>query len=93
VGDMSQETSAPEPDNRKLTSPLANLFDLVLTGVFWVYMTNVAYGHTPDFSEKWKWIMAGYTSTCVSGVFWLGINGLRVTLVDQIRRKKAGIQS
>lgn len=89
---MSKDT-APAEDNRKLVGPLAILIDLVLTAGFFLFMTKIAYGHTPDFSDKGKLVFAAYTSLCLTGVFWLTLQCLRVTFIDQMRRKKAGVQS
>jgi hypothetical protein len=89
---MSKDT-APAEDNRKLVGPLAILIDLVITAVFFAAMTKVSYGHTPDFSPTGKWIFAAYTSLCLTGVFWICLQCFRVTLIDQCRRKKAGVQS
>jgi len=88
---MSQSAPSSGPDQRKLTHPLGHIIVLIFTGIFFVFMQRVAYDHTPDVSERWKQILAAYTSVCLSGVFWLCANGFWVTLVDQCRRKKAGI--
>jgi len=53
----------------------------------------VAFNHTPDWSDFHKNIAAAYTSLCLTGVFWMCLQGFYVTLVDQLRRKKAGLQS
>jgi hypothetical protein len=88
---MSPPATSHENDNRKMISPLGHVIDLVLAGVFFLFMQRVCYAHTPDTSEKWKQILAAYTAVALTGVFWLVLQGLRVTLVDQIRRKKAGL--
>ncbi len=88
---MNNDT-APKPD-KKLVGPLAIIFDLGLTAVFFLFMWYVAYAHTPDFSERGRQISAAFCSLCITGVFWLCVQGFRVTLVDQMRRKKAGIPS
>jgi hypothetical protein len=84
-------TSHEDKDHRKLISPLGHVVMLGLSAVFFVFMTTVAYTHTPDFSERGKWVVAAYTSSCISGIFWLVLNCFWVTLVDQLRRKKAGL--
>jgi len=89
---MSNDT-APAEDNRKLVSPLWIIIHLGITAIFFVCMQRVAYNHTPDFSEFGKQVSAAYCSLCLTGVFWLGLQGFWVTLVDQLRRKKAGIKS
>jgi len=92
---MSQKSTFQEPseDNRKLVSPLAIVGGLIVTAGFFVYMYGVASNHTPDVPDMWKHIIAAYTSTCLTGVFWLALQGFYVTLVDQMRRKKSGVQS
>ncbi|HVU37867.1 MAG TPA: hypothetical protein VHC95_06000 [Opitutales bacterium] len=89
---MSQDT-VPAEDNRKLISPLGHVIILASTAVFFVIMTGVLMSHTPDFSEHGKLISAAYTSVCITGVFWITFNCFWVTVVDQHRRKKAGIKS
>jgi len=84
---------APAEDKRKLVGPLAIIFDLGLTAVFFLFMWHVAYSHTPDFSELGKQVSAAFCALSLTGVFWLCVQGFRVTLVDQMRRKKAGIPS
>ncbi len=89
---MSKET-VPTEDNRKLVGPLAILVSLVLAAGFFLFMCKVAYAHTPDFSERGRQITAAFTSFCLTMVFWMVLQGFWVTLVDQMRRKKAGIKS
>jgi len=89
---MSKDT-APAEDNRKLIGPLGILVGLVLTAGFFLFMWKVAYSHTPDFSERGRLISAAFTSFCLTMVFWMVLQGFWVTLVDQMRRKKAGIKS
>jgi len=85
---MNNDT-APTPD-KKLVGPAGIIIDIVLTGVFFVFMCGVIYPHTPDFSERGKQLSAAYTSLCLTGVFWITLQCFRVTFADQIRRKKAG---
>jgi hypothetical protein len=56
-------------------------------------MTWICYGHTPDAPEAWKWGLAAFTSACISGVFWLVLQGFHVAVVDHFRRKKIGDSS
>jgi len=88
-------SNAPTPtdDKRKLISPIWLLLHLVPTAIFFVYMEGVAFNHTPDWSIFYKHVAAAYTSLCLTGVFWMCLQGFHVTLVDQVRRKKAGLQS
>jgi hypothetical protein len=88
---MNNDT-APKPD-QKMVGPLAIIFDLGLAAVFFLCMWHVAYNHTPDFSERGRQISAAFCALSLTGVFWLCVQGFRVTWVDQMRRKKAGVQS
>jgi hypothetical protein len=90
---MSQNapTPASEPDTRKLISPLAHVAFLVLTAVFFACMYPVIYPHTPDFGDRGKMAVAAYTTLSITVIFWIVLNCFWVTLVDQRRRKKAGI--
>jgi hypothetical protein len=74
----------------KIAEVAANLVVLLATGVFWIFMTWICYGHTPDAPENWKWGLAAYTAACISGIFWLAAQGFRVALMDYRRIKKAG---
>jgi len=85
--------SAPKDYQGKLVGPLAIIFDLGLTAIFFLCLWRVCYSHTPDFSEFGKQVSAAYCALSLTGVFWLCLQGFRVTIVDQIRRKKAGLQS
>jgi hypothetical protein len=87
------KASAPTNDQRKLVSPLWIVLHLIPTAIFFVFMQHVAYHHAPDWSETNKQLAGAYTSLCLTGVFWLVLQGFHVTLVDQHRRKKAGIES
>jgi hypothetical protein len=82
---MSQESSPSIPD-RKLMSPTAHVIAVLLTVVFFIYMMQVAHNHAPDVSANWKWYIAAFTSSCLSGVFWMAYVGFYVTLVDQMRQ-------
>jgi len=87
------KSSAPANDERKLIHPIWHVASLIPTAIFFVYMQRVTYSHTPDWSDTHKQIAAAYTSLCLTGVFWMCLQGFYVTLVDQRRRKQAGIQS
>ncbi len=54
-------------------------------------MYPVIYPHTPDFGDRGKMAVAAYTTVSISVIFWIVLNCFWVTLVDQRRRKKAGI--
>ena len=80
-------------DQRKLMHPIWHVLCLIPTAIFFVYMAGVCYKHTPDWSETYKRIAGAYTALALTGVFWMCLQGFYVTLVDQRRRKKAGVPS
>ncbi len=87
------KSSAPADDQRKLMHPIWHVACLIPTAIFFVYMEGVTFNHTPDWSDRYKHIAAAYTSLALTGVFWMCLQGFYVTLVDQRRRKQAGVQS
>jgi hypothetical protein len=87
------KASSSDHDQRKLVSPIWIVLHLIPTAIFFVYMQHVCYNHTPDWSEMNKQLAGAYTALSLTGVFWLCLQGFHVTVVDQVRRKKAGAQS
>lgn len=77
-------TDAPLSD--PLVTPRAIVLDLILVGIFFYYMFGVIQGHVPFEEERLKAYAAAYATTCVSGVFWLALQCLRVTWKDHKRR-------
>ncbi|MBC2601370.1 hypothetical protein [Puniceicoccus vermicola] len=73
----------------KLTSSKTILFDLVLTGLFFLFMTTMLRAFVPAHTPALIWFFAGFTALPLTGVFWLASQMFRVTVTDQIRRKKA----
>ncbi len=71
----------------KLTSPKTILFDLVLTGLFFVVMTYLLRPFVPAQTPAVIWFFAGFTALPLTGVFWLATQMFRVTLTDQLRRE------
>ncbi len=67
---MNDDTASFDKKN-KLVGPVAIIIDLVITAGFFLFMTKVVYSHTPDWADKYKLVAAGYTSLCLTGVFWL----------------------
>jgi hypothetical protein len=90
---MSQPASAPLLSRSKIIDLAANALVLLLTGVFWAFLTWICYGHTPDAPEAWKWGLAAFTSVCISGIFWLAAQGFRVAVTAHLRRDKSALQS
>ncbi|MFP4351566.1 MAG: hypothetical protein ACLFTU_01890 [Puniceicoccaceae bacterium] len=73
----------------KFTSTSTILFDLVLTGLFFLFMTVVLRPFVPAQTPWIVWFFAGFTALPLTGVFWLASQMFRVTLTDQLRRKKS----
>lgn len=74
--------------SEKLTSPKTILFDLVLTGLFFLFMTYMLRPFVPAQTPAIIWFFAGFTALPLTGVFWLATQMFRVTLTDQLRRNK-----
>lgn len=74
----------------KLTSPKTVVFDLGLTAIFYVAMTQLltpfAVGDNP--STFGRYLQAAFCAVPVTGVFFIALEMFRVTLTDQLRRKK-----
>jgi len=73
----------------KLITKQAVIIDLVLTVVFFVWITSILKKHVP-WSEAGQTAVilgAGYCGLCLAGVFWMALNLFRVTLADQMLQK------
>ena len=75
----------------KLVTKQGVIIDLILTVVFFVWITSILKKHVP-------WAEAGPTAVllgaadcglCLSGVFWMALSLFRVTLADQMLPKSA----
>lgn len=75
-------------NEQPLISKLALLVDLFLSIAFFLFMTYVLMPHVPSEDPTTVKIVAGMTSFCMTGVFWLAVNMFRVTYVDFQRTKK-----
>lgn len=83
IGIMSDNSN-----EQPLISKLALLVDLSLSIAFFLFMTYVLMPHVPSEDPTTVKIVAGMTSFCMTGVFWLAVNMFRVTYVDFQRTKK-----
>ena len=61
--------------------------DLVLSLLFFLFMREVLVPHVPSQDPTPILIVSSMTSFCMTGVFWIAANMLRVTWVDYIRNK------
>ena len=76
--------------SQKLISRRGILIDLILSAGFFVYMLLVLKKHVPwtEAPAIWQWAGAAYAALCLSILFWMAACLFRVTLIDQLRRRK-----
>ena len=77
-----------ESNDKPLISKKGLVVDLFLTILFFAYMFFVLKPHVPSEDPIAVTIVAGMTSFCMSGVFWMAASMFRVTLVDYNRNKE-----
>lgn len=73
----------------KLITKQAVVIDLVLTVVFFVWITSILKKHVPwsEAGDTAVLLGAAYCGLCLAGVFWMALNLFRVTLADQMLQK------
>lgn len=76
-----------ENKDKPLISFYGFIFDALLSIAFFIFMTYVLMPHVPSEDTNVILFIAGMTSFCMTGVFWLAANMFRVTLVDFQRTK------
>ena len=64
------------------------IIDLVLSVIFFLLMRKILVPHVPSQDPNAVLIVSSMTSFCMTGVFWIAANMLRVTWVDYNRRKQ-----
>ena len=62
--------------------------DIALSVLFFLFMREVLVPHVPSQDPDAVLIVSSMTSFCMTGVFWIAANMLRVTWVDYNRGKK-----
>jgi len=77
-----------EQTNKKLITPLGVVFDVILTAIFFVFMLGVCRPHVPIETEPTNTILAALTALPIACVFFVALQCFRVTLVDQLNRKR-----
>ncbi len=83
-----------EPENRKLISPVAFLFDLAFAGVMFLFFFFVVIPpHVPVYDPAWKLFWTAYASLVMGGFFFMGACLFHVTLADQLHRRREGAKS
>ena len=78
---MSDESEKP------LVSKKGIVIDLFLSLIFFFFMREVLVPHVPSQDPSAILIVSSMTSLCMTGVFWIAANMLRVTWVDYSRRQ------
>jgi len=78
---MSDESEKP------LVSKKGIVVDLFLSLIFFFFMREVLVPHVPSQDPSAILIVSSMTSLCMTGVFWIAANMLRVTWVDYSRRQ------
>ena len=73
---------------KPLISKPGIVFDLALSVGFFLLMREVLVPHVPSQDPFAVNVVASMTSFCMTGVFWIAANMLRVTWVDYSRRQK-----
>ena len=71
----------------KLVSKRGIVVDLILTVIFFFFMKGVLEAHVPSGDPAIISLVSGFTSFCLTLVFWLAVSMLHVTWVDWARRR------
>jgi len=64
------------------------VIDLVLTGIAFVIFYSLVHSHVPSTDPKMIMLWGGLTAGCMSGVFWLAWNMLKVVFKFQRESRK-----
>lgn len=64
------------------------VIDLALTAVFFVYMFGVVKTHVPSLDTKMINLWGGLAAGCMSGVFWLALQMVKVVYQFQRDSRK-----
>ncbi len=76
-----------ENQDQPLVSGKGIANDLFLSLLFFLFMREVLEPHVPSEDPTAILIVSSMTSFCMTGVFWIAANMLRVTWVDYNRKK------
>ncbi len=77
--------SSPE---KKPFSIVSLAIDLVLTGIAFVIFYSLVHSHVPSNDPKMVMLWGGLTAGCLSGVFWLAWQMLKVVFNFQRESRK-----
>ena len=73
----------------KLLTPLDLVVDLILVVGFFIFMYFVVSSHVPSRDPHWILIWGAIGSACLTCLFWLAVQMLRVVVRAQYRRPEA----
>ena len=86
---MEMPTHSDPETVRLATAPTSALFplrrvifDLVLTGAFWLFMSQVLRNHVPSEDPFWITLWSCVTALCLSGVFFIALQMGRLVMHD-----------
>lgn len=93
---MASHSSANDnihaPSEQKHVTPITILVDLVLCGIFFFFMFGWVSTHVHSNEKVFIHFFGASTALCVTGVFWMAIQMLRVVLAGEkaIKAERAG---
>ena len=73
---------------KKSYSPVSLVIDLVLTGIAFVIFYSLVHMHVPSTDPAMIKLWGGLTAGCLSGVFWLAWQMLKVVFNFQRESRK-----
>lgn len=73
---------------KKSFSPVMLVVDLALTAAFFVYIFGVVKTHVPSLDPKMVTFWGAMAAACMSGVFWLAWQMVKVVYRFQVASKK-----
>ena len=77
-----------EPPKRKLVTPASLAVDAVLVVAFFIYMYTVLAGHVPSRDHRMILLWGCISSSCMTAVFWLALQMVRVVASHQREMSK-----
>ena len=79
-----------QQQENKLVTPASLAVDAVLVVIFFVFMYSVVSTHVPSRDHRMILLWGGLGSACLTLVFWLALQMLRVVVRAQRAAKGAG---
>jgi hypothetical protein len=76
------------PEKQKFVTPVSLIVDLVLVVAFFLYLYSINRVHVPSTDPKMIALWGALTSACMTGVFWLALQMVRVVFRFQRQMKK-----